>query len=264
MNRVFSSALSLRVLAAGAASLLTLTACPKAAGPDAGAPATAKLPEAAVPALAGSPVPPPPPPPLSPEELEMPLYALGVDLANRIEVFTLTEAELGEVVKGLSDRVSGKPSSVAQAEYLPKLQQLARERQEVKAAAAGKVNAELLERLARDEGYAKAPSGLLFKDVKAGTGPSPTAADKVKVHYRGTLLDGTEFDSSYKRGEPAEFPLRGVIPCWTEGVQKIKVGGKAQLVCPPAIAYGEGGTPGIPPNSILKFEVELLSIQGKE
>lgn len=106
-------------------------------------------------------------------------------------------------------------------------------------------------------------SGLVYQSLKDGTGAQPTATDTVKVHYRGTLPDGKEFDSSYKRGQPAEFPLNRVIPCWTEGVAKMKVGGKAKLTCPPAIAYGERGTPGgpIPPNATLHFEVELLDIR---
>ena len=106
------------------------------------------------------------------------------------------------------------------------------------------------------------PSGLVYTAVVEGKGPSPTAADTVKVHYRGTFLDGREFDSSYARNAPATFPLGRVIPCWTEGVQKMKVGGKAQLVCPPAIAYGErgAGNGAIPPNATLRFEVELLEI----
>ena len=107
-------------------------------------------------------------------------------------------------------------------------------------------------------------SGLVFKPMKAGTGPSPLATDTVKVHYRGTFLDGKEFDSSYSRGAPAEFPLNRVIKCWTEGVQRLQVGGSAKLTCPPAIAYGERGAGGtIPPNATLNFEVELLGIVGK-
>jgi len=111
-------------------------------------------------------------------------------------------------------------------------------------------------------------SGLVFKLTKAGTGPSPGAADTVKVHYRGTLADGKdkgkEFDSSYSRGAPAEFPLNRVIKCWTEGVQMLKVGGSARLTCPPAIAYGERGAGSvIPPNATLTFDVELLGIAGR-
>lgn len=106
------------------------------------------------------------------------------------------------------------------------------------------------------------PSGLIYQSLKEGTGASPSATDVVKVHYRGTFPDsGKEFDSSYKRNEPTEFPLNGVIPCWTEGVQKMKPGGKAKLTCPPAIAYGAKGAAGvIPPNSTLNFEVELISV----
>ena len=107
-------------------------------------------------------------------------------------------------------------------------------------------------------------SGLVFKLTKAGTGAKPAATDTVKVHYRGTLQDGKEFDSSYSRGSPAEFPLNRVIKCWTEGVQLLQVGGSAQLTCPPAIAYGERGAGGvIPPNATLNFEVELLGISGR-
>ncbi len=108
------------------------------------------------------------------------------------------------------------------------------------------------------------PSGLVYRSLKEGTGASPTATDRVQVHYRGTLPDGKEFDSSYARGKPAEFPLNRVIACWTEGVQRMKVGGKASLTCPPAIAYGERGAGNvIPPNATLLFEVELLAIAGR-
>ena len=108
----------------------------------------------------------------------------------------------------------------------------------------------------------KTASGLIYTELKAGNGPSPAATDTVKVNYRGTLADGTEFDSSYKRGQPAEFPLNRVIPCWTEGVQKMKVGGKAKLVCPPSIAYGDRGAgKAVPPGATLTFEVELLDIK---
>ena len=114
---------------------------------------------------------------------------------------------------------------------------------------------------AKEKDAVVTPSGLVYRALREGKGASPTAADIVKVHYRGTLANGTEFDSSYKRNEPAQFPLAGVIPCWTEGVQRMKVGGKAQLVCPAAIAYGARGAGGvIPPNATLKFEVELLEI----
>ncbi len=105
-------------------------------------------------------------------------------------------------------------------------------------------------------------TGLIYESLKEGTGATPKATDRVKVHYRGTLANGKEFDSSYKRGQPAEFPLNRVIPCWTEGVQKMKPGGKAKLTCPPAIAYGDKnvGDGLIPPGSTLNFEVELVEV----
>jgi FKBP-type peptidyl-prolyl cis-trans isomerase FkpA len=117
---------------------------------------------------------------------------------------------------------------------------------------------------AKEPGASLSASGLVYRSLKEGSGASPKASDVVKVHYRGTFPDGKEFDSSIARGTPAEFPLGGVIKCWTEGVQMMKVGGKARLTCPPAIAYGERGAGRvIPPNATLHFEVELLGIAGK-
>jgi len=106
-------------------------------------------------------------------------------------------------------------------------------------------------------------TGLVYQSLKEGAGAPPSATDTVRVHYRGTFMDGKEFDSSYKRGEPTEFPLNRVIKCWTEGVQLMKPGGKARLTCPPGIAYGERGAGSgvIPPNATLQFEIELLSVK---
>ncbi|MDT7516844.1 FKBP-type peptidyl-prolyl cis-trans isomerase [Rhodoferax mekongensis] len=117
---------------------------------------------------------------------------------------------------------------------------------------------------AKEDGAVVTSSGLVYRSLKDGTGASPKATDKVTVHYKGTFPDGREFDSSYKRGQPIDFPLNGVIPCWTEGVQRMKTGGKAKLTCPPEIAYGARGAGGvIPPNATLVFEVELLGVNGK-
>ena len=117
---------------------------------------------------------------------------------------------------------------------------------------------------AKEPGAKVTPSGLVFRSMQDGKGANPAAMDVVKVHYRGTFPDGKEFDSSYKRNEAIEFPLQNVIPCWTEGVQLMKVGGKSKLTCPPNIAYGARGAGGvIPPNATLVFEVELISIAGK-
>ncbi len=130
------------------------------------------------------------------------------------------------------------------------------------AAAAAAANP-VLDAAAKEAGAVVTPTGLVYRSLKDGTGASPSATDKVKVHYRGTFPDGKEFDSSYKRNEAIEFPLNGVIKCWTEGVQRMKVGGKAKLTCPPAIAYGDRGAGGvIPPKATLVFEVELLAIAG--
>ena len=120
----------------------------------------------------------------------------------------------------------------------------------------------VLDAAAKEPGAVVTKTGLVFRSLKDGAGASPTAADTVKVHYKGTFPDGKEFDSSYARGTPIEFPLGRVIPCWTEGVQRMKIGGKAKLTCPSQIAYGERGAGGvIPPNATLLFEVELLGIK---
>ena len=121
---------------------------------------------------------------------------------------------------------------------------------------------DILATAAKEPGAVKTDSGLVFRTLTEGKGPSPTADDTVRVHYRGTLANGKEFDSSYSRGQPTEFPLKRVIKCWTEGVQRMKVGGKAKLTCPASIAYGDRSVGGglIPANSVLQFEVELLAI----
>ena len=119
-----------------------------------------------------------------------------------------------------------------------------------------------IDKAAKEKGAVKTASGMVFKSIKDGSGKSPKATSTVEVNYRGTLPSGKEFDSSYKRKQSIKFPLNGVIPCWTEGVQMMKVGGKAQLVCPPELAYGASGAGSdVPPNATLIFEVELLDIK---
>ena len=121
---------------------------------------------------------------------------------------------------------------------------------------------DVIAKAAAEKGAVKTDSGMVYQSLTEGKGASPKATDTVQVHYKGTFPDGKEFDSSYKRGQPTEFPLNRVIKCWTEGVQRMKVGGKAKLTCPPSLAYGEKGAGGvIPPNATLQFEVELISIK---
>ncbi|WP_233166032.1 FKBP-type peptidyl-prolyl cis-trans isomerase [Archangium sp. Cb G35] len=190
-------------------------------------------------------------------EEEKTIYSLGLSIGRSVKMFDLSPAELELVKKGMTDAATGAKPAVDLEKYGPNLQPLAKSRQE-------RAGQKFLETASKEKGATKLPSGVIYKEIKAGTGSSPKATDTVKVNYRGTLITGTEFDSSYKRGEPAEFPLNGVIPCWTEGVQKMKVGGKSQLVCPAKVAYGDQGSPPtIPPNATLVFEIELLGIGGQ-
>jgi FKBP-type peptidyl-prolyl cis-trans isomerase FkpA len=189
------------------------------------------------------------------------LYALGLSVGQSLAPFSLTPAEADRVLAGLEDALAGRPPRASLAEYGPRIEHLARARGEAAAGVAREKSGAFLGELASQPGAVKTPSGLVYLETQAGTGPSPTPANTVKVHYRGTLHDGQEFDSSYARNEPIEFPLGQVVPCWTEGLQKMKVGGKAKLGCPAELAYGDQGAPGIPGGSALLFEVELLAIQ---
>lgn len=186
-------------------------------------------------------------------------YAIGQVMARQLGVFSLAPDELAQVKKGLDDGIAGK-SLLDNEAYKMKIQQLAVERRNAQGEKLAAQSKEFIEKAAKEKGAVKTPSGLVYKSLKEGTGASPSATDKVKVNYRGTLIDGKEFDSSAAAGKPAEFKLDQVIKCWTEGVQKMKVGGKAQLVCPPDIAYGERGSGVIPANATLVFEVELLEV----
>jgi FKBP-type peptidyl-prolyl cis-trans isomerase FkpA/FKBP-type peptidyl-prolyl cis-trans isomerase FklB len=189
------------------------------------------------------------------------LYALGVALSQNLGTFALTEAELEIVKSGLSDGVLSRPLKVDMQTYGPKLQQMAQARGAAAADKEKKAGDAYVQKAAKERGAKKTASGAIVIPIKEGSGPSPKATDQVKVHYRGTLTDGTEFDSSIKRGQPASFPLNGVIKCWTEGLQQMKVGGKSRLVCPAGTAYGDRGSPPvIPPGATLLFEVELLEI----
>jgi FKBP-type peptidyl-prolyl cis-trans isomerase FkpA len=190
------------------------------------------------------------------------LYALGVLIGRNITPFNLTAAELDVVKRGMGDAATGKKLEVELEQYGPKVQELARSRQTAGAEAEKTKANEFRAKAAQEPGAQTLPSGLVFRTLTPGTGKSPMAASTVKVHYHGTLTNGTVFDSSVQRGQPAEFPLNGVIPCWTEGVQKMKVGEKARLVCPSEIAYGDQGRPPtIPGGATLVFDVELLEVK---
>jgi FKBP-type peptidyl-prolyl cis-trans isomerase FkpA len=198
------------------------------------------------------------PPPLVTDD-EKTVYALGLMMGQSIAPFNLSPAELEIVKRALTDSAGGKPA-LELSEWGPKIQPLANSRAAVVAAKQKALSAAYLAKAAAEPGAVKTDSGLVYRELKAGAGATPKATDTVKVHYRGTLVNGTEFDSSYKRNEPAQFPLNGVIKCWTEGVQRMKVGGKAVLVCPSDLAYGEQGRPSIPGGAALIFEIELLDI----
>jgi FKBP-type peptidyl-prolyl cis-trans isomerase len=190
------------------------------------------------------------------------LYAIGMIISNQLQTFALSEEELAPIVQGMTDGIKGEPSQVDMGIYEAKINELVAERSAIVAAKEAAASDSYLKQFESDESIVKTASGALVKMLEEGTGASPEAGDTVMVHYEGTLIDGTVFDSSLSRGSPATFPLSGVIPCWTEGLQKIKVGGKAQLICPANTAYGErGAPPKIGPGATLIFEVNLLEIK---
>ena len=193
-------------------------------------------------------------------EDQMILNALGQALSQSIGDAGFSPEEFAFVQRGLSDAVLGRDALVDLPEYGPKIRTFMAAR--VADAAEGELAqaTAFVEEQASVAGAERTESGIVIQEIAAGTGAQPTAADTVQVHYHGTLRDGTVFDSSVDRGEPTTFPMAGVIPCWTEGLQQISVGGKSRLVCPPDLAYGPQGPPGIPGNSALVFEIELLDI----
>jgi len=187
------------------------------------------------------------------------LYALGLLLGNNIKPFALKPEEVAIVRAGLTDAVTGAKPQVELETYGPKVNELAQKRASAGADEAKKKGQEFVDNAAKAKDATKTASGVVIRTITPGTGASPAATDVVKVNYEGKLIDGTVFDSSIKRGQPAEFPLNGVVPCWTEAVQKMKKGEKAQIVCPSAVAYGDRGSPPvIPPGATLSFEIELL------
>ena len=213
--------------------LLVLAAAPGAAAPSAAAPAGAPAPMT---------------------DRQKTLYAVGVSAADSFKVFDLKPGEVAVMQRGLSDALLGKKLQVDMNVYRPKVNELA-------ASSLAATSKATVARYAAQKGAITTASGLVFISVQAGSGPKPGPEATVKVHYDGKLPDGTLFDSSRRRGEPSTLPLDRVIKCWKEGLQRMQVGEKAILVCPPEIAYGEAGRPPtIPPGSALVFDVELVGI----
>jgi FKBP-type peptidyl-prolyl cis-trans isomerase FkpA len=197
---------------------------------------------------------------------EKTIYALGAMIGQRFAgPMHLSETELAILQRGVKATARGGQPEFPIEGFAPRFDALARSRAAVGATATKAQSAGFRDAAAAEAGAVKLASGLVYKTIKPGSGASPKATDVVRVHYHGTLPDGKVFDSSVQRGQPAEFAVNQVIPCWTEGVQRMKLGEKAKFVCPSEIAYGDSGTPdgSIPPGSTLVFEVELLGIKGR-
>lgn len=189
------------------------------------------------------------------------LYALGVAISQSLNDFSLTAAELEIVKAGLTVGVMKREPKVDMNNYGPRIEKMVQARAGAVADTQKKAGAAFVAKAAKESGAKKTASGAIVKTIKEGSGPTPKASDTVTVHYHGTLIDGTVFDSSVTRGQPATFPLINVVKCWTEGVQMIKVGGTSRLVCPAELAYGErGAPPRIPPGATLVFDVQLIAI----
>lgn len=191
--------------------------------------------------------------------------AVGLQLNEQVSQLELSAEEVAAFQRGFGDVLEGRGSAVDIEEYQLRFQSLAESRITAGAEQVRARSMEFLAEAAAAPGAIRTESGLVYRMLSAGSGERPAASDRVRVHYEGTLPDGKVFDSSLQRGQPAEFALNQVIPCWTEGVQRMQVGEKAQLVCPSDIAYGERGAGrDIPPGATLVFEVELLAIVGDE
>jgi FKBP-type peptidyl-prolyl cis-trans isomerase FkpA len=192
------------------------------------------------------------------------LYALGLAINQSLSNFSLSEPEFELVKSGITDGFFKRPAKVDLQAFGLKISQLQEARASVIADAEKKVGAAFLTKVAAESGAKKTESGAILKTIKEGNGATPKVTDMVKVHYQGTLIDGTVFDSSAKQGEPAMIRVNEMSKCWVEGVQQIKVGGKSKLVCPSNLAYRDKGLPPlIKPGATLVFEVELLEIMAK-
>jgi FKBP-type peptidyl-prolyl cis-trans isomerase FkpA/FKBP-type peptidyl-prolyl cis-trans isomerase FklB len=189
------------------------------------------------------------------------LYALGLAVNQSLSNFSLSEAEFEIVKSGITDGFLKRPPKVDLQAFGLKISELQQARASVVAEAEKKVGAAFLAKVAAESGAKKTEAGAILKTIKEGNGATPKVTDMVKVHYQGTLIDGTVFDSSAKQGEPAMLRVNEMSKCWVEGMQQIKVGGKSKLVCPSSLAYRDKGLPPlIKPGATLVFEIELIEI----
>ena len=193
-------------------------------------------------------------------EKQKTLYGVGLVIARQLAVFNLTPRELKLVKRGISDGVLGRKQRVDFAEYSKKSQELGIARRNAYGKQLEVKTVKFVDEAGRQPGAVKTASGLVYLSLQEGEGSSPLETDSVKLHYRSTLVDGREMDSSYKRGKPDEAPLNEFLKCLTEGVLMMKPGGKAKLVCPPETGFGKEGSGIIPPNATLVFDVELIEV----
>lgn len=191
---------------------------------------------------------------------ERAIYTIGFLMGRNVAAFKMTPAEVKVIQAGLGDAILGAPPKIDVRFYQPRVNELLTKRMESAASAEKAKGRAFTEKFVKEFKPQAIPGGGWYLEMKAGAGPVPGKTATIKAHYRGTTVDGTEFDSSYSRGEPTEFGLDGVIACWTNGISMMKVGGKAKLVCPSDVAYGDPGRPGIKPGATLVFEVELVEI----
>jgi FKBP-type peptidyl-prolyl cis-trans isomerase len=220
---------------------------PAAAAPKSAAPASAAKPDTAA----------------TPADNDQTLYALGVLLSRNLDGFTLSEAEFAHVSKGFADGYHHKPTAATAEASLPQIQALQRSRALALAAHEKELGQAYLDKAASAPLAVRTTDGLVYIPVAPGSGPTPIHSDRVKVNYEGRLIDGTVFDSSAMHGgQPATLSVGSIIPCWTEALQLMKVGGKSRIICPAALAYGDrGAPPKIKPGSTLEFDIELISIE---
>lgn len=197
----------------------------------------------------------------APNEHEKTLYEMGVMLSRGLDTLQLSEAEFEAMKAGLSDGFHRRASSDEANAYMPKVQALQKARLALVTEHEKEAGQAYFDKAASQPGARRMPSGLLYVPLAQGTGATPTNTDTVKVNYEGRLIDGTVFDSSNQHGQGANLSVAGVIPCWSEALKAMKVGGKSRIVCPSDLAYGDrGALPKIKPGATLEFDVELLDV----